>query len=160
MGDVLATRDDGSLGAVSELARHYRLAAPAIGPELGATESLRAAEAARAAMAYEQADAFLRHGLELVATMPAGADRDRQELQLQLHLGFLTYHTRTAALPEVTQAFDRAQTLCARSGFVSDHLRLLWGQYFMAYMAGGWRARPRSPTGSSTWAGAATTPAA
>ena len=36
VGDVLAARDDGSLGAVSELARHYRLAAPAIGPDLGA----------------------------------------------------------------------------------------------------------------------------
>jgi DNA-binding SARP family transcriptional activator len=136
LGDALVRRDDGSLGAITELARHFHLAAPVIGPDRGASAALRAADAARSALAYEQADTHLGHGLDLVATMPAGVDRDRLELQLQLRLGFLAFHTRAKPFPEVAEAFRRAQTLCGRAGVTVDHLRLLWGQYFTTYMSG------------------------
>ena len=136
VADALAGRDDGSLDIVTEMARHLARAAPVIGPDRGIEAALRASEAARSALAYEQAEAHLRQALDLVGTVRGEIDRDRYELQIQLRLGFLLYHTRTAARPEVTRAFDRAQALCARAGVTVDHLRMLWGQYFMAYMGG------------------------
>ncbi|MEA2717010.1 MAG: hypothetical protein QOI99_1327, partial [Actinomycetota bacterium] len=136
VGRALALRDDGSLALVSDLARHFYLAAPVVGPELGTAAAMRAAEAAHAALAFEQAEVHLNQGLDLLATMPRDRERDRQELELQLRLGFLISRTRGRAWPEVARAFARAQELCASTGVTADQLRTLWGQFFVAYLTG------------------------
>jgi predicted ATPase len=97
---------------------------------------MRAAEAAHAALAFEQAEVHLNQGLDLLATMPRDRERDRQELELQLRLGFLISRTRGRAWPEVARAFARAQELCASTGVTADQLRTLWGQFFVAYLTG------------------------
>jgi len=138
VAEALSDRDDGSLRMVSELAHHLFLAAPVIGPASGIGAAIRASIAARAALSYEQAELYLHQALALAAIMPRGVERDRQELQLQLHLrlGFLISETRGHTWPEVAQAFDRARRLCVGAGVTADHLRTLWGQFAVAYMAG------------------------
>ncbi|MEA2716739.1 MAG: hypothetical protein QOI99_1056, partial [Actinomycetota bacterium] len=134
VGRALAARDDGSLALVSDLARHFYLAAPVVGPEPGMAAAMRAAEAAQAALAFEQAEVHLRQAVDLLATMPRDRERDRQELELQLRLGFLISQTRGRAWPEGARAFARAQELCASTGVTADQLRTLWGQFFIAYV--------------------------
>ena len=136
LGQALSDRDDGSLELVGELAHHLYLAAPVVGPDLGIPAAIRAAEAARAALAFEQAETHLRQAIVLVATMAPGDDRDRHELQLRLRLGFLISETRGHAWPEVAQMFDRAQHLCVGTGVTVDQLKTLWGRFAVAYMAG------------------------
>ncbi len=136
VGEALAGLDDGSLGLVTDLAHHFSLGAPAVGPAPGIAAAVRAAEAAVTVLAFEQAEAHIRQALALVATMPLGLERDRQELQLQLRLGYLVAVRASMSSPEVSHAFERAKQLCVTAGVTVDHLRTLWGRFSIAYMAG------------------------
>jgi predicted ATPase/class 3 adenylate cyclase len=77
---------------------------------------LRAGQRALHASANSEAIAQLKMGLDLLGGLPAGPERDGQELQLLLALGPAYMATRGYAAPEVEAAYDRARELCRALG--------------------------------------------
>ena len=72
---------------LSELAHHFTLAAPVAGPEDAIDYSLRAAERAIAAAAYNEAAASLKGALDV------GIDDPRERARIQVELAFLLNET-------------------------------------------------------------------
>jgi predicted ATPase len=97
----------------AELARHYSHTDNAA----KAVEYLRlAGTQAAARSAYEEAIAQLSRGLGLVPELPEGAEREQQELLLQLALGAALSTTKGFSAPEVEHVYGRAAELCTRVG--------------------------------------------
>lgn len=86
-----------------------------------------AAERALARWSIDEAMAQLHAGLRSVERMPAGADRDRCEMELRAMQGTAHMLTRGWAAPEVEQAYARAQALADRGDHVSEAIWPLWG---------------------------------
>jgi tetratricopeptide (TPR) repeat protein len=95
------------------LAYHFTAAAL---PARAIPHWLLAGRRALAASAHTEAIAHLRRGLELIAELPAGPDRDRHELSLRALLGPALLATMGYTDREVTDEFARAQQLCERIG--------------------------------------------
>jgi class 3 adenylate cyclase/predicted ATPase len=97
----------------AELARHYSRTDNAA----KAVEYLRLAGTQAAARgAYEEAIAQLSRGLELLPELPEGAEREHQELVLQLALGWALLTTKGVTAPEVENTYGRAAEICTRVG--------------------------------------------
>lgn len=71
-----------------------------------------AAKNALRKQAYHEAAALLGRALELLAGLPPGDERRRQELALRMALGTALLTTRGYSAPEVHQAYARAHELC------------------------------------------------
>ena len=69
-----------------------------------------------------EAVAQLTRGLELLAGLPAGRDRDRKELDLRIALGRAFISTKGWAAPEVAKTYERARELCSEE---AQHPQLL-----------------------------------
>ena len=82
---------------------------------------------ARSAMA--EAASLLTKAVELLAALPAGADRDRNELELQIALGGALAATKGYPAPEVGRAFTRASQLCQNGSESPEMLPVLSGLY-------------------------------
>jgi class 3 adenylate cyclase len=83
---------------------------------------------------YKEAVAHLRQGLDALALLPPGRERDLFELDLQIALG-----TRLTALsgwtaPDVVRAWTRARELCELSGDTQRRATVLWGQSVVQYV--------------------------
>jgi predicted ATPase/DNA-binding winged helix-turn-helix (wHTH) protein len=87
----------------------------------------QAAENAVRRNAHPEGLAALRKGLALLATLPDGGERTRQELTLQLALGELLMAAKGMASLEAGEAYSRARTLCDRVREVPQLFRTLWG---------------------------------
>lgn len=101
------------------LARHYieaGLAEQAVG------HWHKAGQRALARSAIAEAVAQLTRGLELLAGLPTGRDRDRKELDLRIALGRAFISTKGWAAPEVAETYERARELC---GEEAQHPQLL-----------------------------------
>ena len=72
----------------------------------------RAGQRAVARSAMAEAIAQLRKGLELLTSLPDGASRQRQELELQIALGRALIATQGYAAPAVGETYARARALC------------------------------------------------
>ncbi|MDX1815460.1 MAG: AAA family ATPase, partial [Thermodesulfobacteriota bacterium] len=72
----------------------------------------QAGEIARQRSAYQEAIAHLSRGLEVLGTLPDGAERARKEVDLQATLGLTYMAARGYATPEVGAAYERARELC------------------------------------------------
>jgi predicted ATPase len=81
----------------------------------------RAAQQATARSAMVEAVAQLTQGLELLADLPGGAERDELEIDLQVALGAAFIATKGFAAPEVERAYERARELCRQR---ADHPQL------------------------------------
>ena len=81
----------------------------------------RAAQQATARSAMVETVAQLTQGLELLADLPGGAERDELEIDLQVALGAAFITTKGFAAPEVERAFERARELCRQR---ADHPQL------------------------------------
>ena len=77
--------------------------------------------------AYQEAIALLSKGLERVLKLAEGAEREQQELSLQLALGPALVAINGPAAPEIEIAFARAVELCARVGEGAELWRALSG---------------------------------
>jgi class 3 adenylate cyclase/tetratricopeptide (TPR) repeat protein len=91
------------------IAHHYREAGET---SLAIEYLLKAGSAAIRSFASEEAIFHLNSGLEMVTALPAGAERDRSELDLLMLLGpaFVASHGYTSA--EVEPTYRRALELC------------------------------------------------
>ncbi len=77
--------------------------------------------------AFSESLSHLTAGLEFLKTLPEGADRDAQELKLQLELGMAIAIVYGPASDENGAAITRAYELSRRSGNSFDLLRALRG---------------------------------
>jgi class 3 adenylate cyclase/predicted ATPase len=85
--------------------------------------------------ANAEAIAFLTQGLELLGRLPAGRERERQELQMLLALGPALQMTQGFGALEVGQAYTRARELCAQVGSPAELFQAMWGVWL--YTTGG-----------------------
>ncbi|MCB9759409.1 MAG: protein kinase [Alphaproteobacteria bacterium] len=117
-----------------EILGHHYARAGQVEPAIAALQ--KAASRAVARSAGADAAAHYQRAIELLLTLPAGAERDRRELTLRLALGAPLMGVRGYANPEVHQNYARARELCLAQG---DDARLfpsvlgLW----QFYMVGG-----------------------
>jgi predicted ATPase/class 3 adenylate cyclase len=88
----------------------------------------RAGQQARARSAMAEAVAHLTKGLEVLEKLPAGVQRQRRELGLQLALGQVSVGAKGFAAPETDRAYARARELCSELGDNSELLPALYGQ--------------------------------
>ncbi|MDQ4134534.1 MAG: AAA family ATPase [Actinomycetota bacterium] len=109
------------------LAHHFYAAAPVLGPETAIAPALAAAEVAAARLAHEQAEEQLRRALEVIGRLPAGADRDRRELDVLLRLALLVMGTKGYGAPETGEAFTKAREICGRLGESGRMVPVLYG---------------------------------
>jgi len=108
----------------AELARHYSRTDNAA----KAVEYLRLAGTQAAARgAYEEAVAQLSRGLERLPELPEVAEREHQELLLQLALGPALRTTKGSTAPEVEKAYGRAAEICTRLGEGPQRWQALYG---------------------------------
>jgi predicted ATPase/class 3 adenylate cyclase len=97
-----------------ELLAHHFTAAGLNGPAVEYWR--RAGQAAIERSAYVEAIGHLATGLELVNTLPDAPERAHLELTLQLAKSVPLIATKGYAVPEVEQAYARAQELCGQLG--------------------------------------------
>jgi len=76
----------------------------------------RAGHRAAERSAYAEAMTQLKQGLEVLRTLPAGAERDHQELDLLTALGSILISTKGHPSPEVAGLYLRARELCHALG--------------------------------------------
>lgn len=119
-----------------ELADHFAKAAPVAGVEQAVDYAVRAAQWARASLAYEQAEAQLRQALELVGQMRPSPEREGRELDVQLRLAGLLTMAKGWTAPGVGQAWARAVALCGEAGQSSQVVAAMWGLWVSAIMGG------------------------
>ncbi len=92
--------------------------------------SLQAARQAVARSAMAEAIAQLHQGLGMLANLPDGMARRRQELDLQTALGVPLIAIRGMAAPEVGQAYARARELCLQVGDTPQLSSVLFGLWW------------------------------
>jgi tetratricopeptide (TPR) repeat protein len=85
-----------------------------------------AAEVANRIYAYEEAVGHLYQALALLGTLPESAERDRQELVVQIALGPPLRGSRGWAAPEIGEMAARAWILGERVGTQPEQMRVMW----------------------------------
>jgi predicted ATPase/class 3 adenylate cyclase len=90
---------------------------------------LKAGQAAIQRSATAEALAQLNMGLELLASLPDCAARDRLEIELQVALGVALMAAKGWSAPETARANARARALCERLGETARLFPVLYGQW-------------------------------
>jgi predicted ATPase len=114
-----------------ELLAHHYTAAGLL--EDAARYWRKAGELALARSGYAEAATHFARGIQVVRQLPAGADRDRQELEFHLPLGPATRAIKGLAAPEVLQVYSRARELIRHSTPLEHQLAAqlgLWTVYW------------------------------
>ena len=88
----------------------------------------RAGQRAVARSAMAEAIAQLRKGLELLTSLPDGASRQRQELELQIALGRALIAAQGYAAPAVGETYARARAVCEQLDRPPEIVPVLYGQ--------------------------------
>ena len=135
VADALEAVGGGQAGA-TEVARHLYEAVPITGPARAVAAAVRASAAAQAALAYEVAEGHLQRALDFVAMMPAGRDRDLQELEVQEQLASLLTLVKGVAVADTAAAWTRATELSRQVGDQRRLLPPLWGLLSYAWASG------------------------
>ena len=104
---------------LAELAHHFALAAPVGGTERAVRYNVRAAEAAKASFAFEDAAARFGTALEL------GVDDDQERMRLELERG--AAHNRAGQTADALPAFESAAALARARGDVETLVKAALG---------------------------------
>ena len=96
----------------------------------------RAGQRALARSATAEAVAHLTRGLEVLAGLPDGPERQRRELGLQLALGQASIAAKGFAAPETGRAYARARELCRELGDVPELFPALYGRFIVHFQRG------------------------
>jgi TOMM system kinase/cyclase fusion protein len=99
----------------------------------------RAGERATRHFAHAEAIGHLHKALELLCTLPHSAERDRQELQIQVALGPSLTVTKSYGDHEVGRAYERARALCQEIGETPELVRALIGLSLYDFLRGNLR---------------------
>ncbi|MFO1119301.1 MAG: adenylate/guanylate cyclase domain-containing protein [Rhodospirillales bacterium] len=108
-----------------ELLAHHYTEANEAEPAIGFWQ--KAAHKAARASAYLEAVNHLQRGLDLLAGMPEGSERDVRELELRLPLATMLIALKGAGSPEVEKTYARALEVCARLPQSPLHFAAFWG---------------------------------
>jgi predicted ATPase len=108
--------------------------------EKGIAYRHRAGHRAMARSAMIEAVAQLALGLELLADLPAGDERDHLELDLQVALGAAFAATKGFAALEAGRAYERARELCRQRADHPELPAVLYGLYVYHLHRSGVRA--------------------
>jgi predicted ATPase len=100
-------------GASAQVAAHYEQGGL---PAQAVPYYHRAAELAQRVHAHHEAIHLLRRGLELLAGLARGQERDTQELAMQTALGTSHVATSGYGAPAAVAPYRRAQELCQHLG--------------------------------------------
>ena len=87
---------------------------------------LQAGKNAALRSANIEAMAHAQHGIEVIGRLPAGEDKDRAELDLQLVLGPCLIATHGPAAGKAVATFTRARELCERLGEPPEYLQVMF----------------------------------
>jgi class 3 adenylate cyclase/predicted ATPase len=82
--------------------------------------------------ANHEAVAHLEKGLELIAKLPEGLERDQRELNLRLTLGTALLVSKGYAAPEVGEVYGQTRELCRRVGTPEQLFAATWGLWLNA----------------------------
>lgn len=93
----------------------------------------RAGERAIARSAAAEAVAHLTQGLDVLAGVSGGAERQRRELGLQLALGQASIAAKGFAAAETGRAYGRARELCRELGDVPELFPALYGRFIVHF---------------------------
>ena len=111
--------------------------------EAGSTERAvvywaRAGEQSAARSAMIEAEAQLRRGLQLIATLPESGERKRQELDLQVTLAAALRESKGHAHPAVAELLGRARALIVETEAAGSmlHFSVLYGLWVAQYLGG------------------------
>src|SRR5262245_620809 len=96
-------------------------------------------------LANADAVSYFTRGLEIVETLPEGAERDRHELALLMGLGWAIQVLKGLGAPEAERVFSRARELSERVGETGAAFQALWGLWMAS--AGQGRMAPARRTG-------------
>ena len=96
----------------------------------------RAAAVATRVSANEEAIRCVTHALSLLETLPAGKDRDEQELGLRSSLSVALNSARGYAAPEVEDNLNRVWMLSSPDGRGQVPVRWLWVAFTLRFMLG------------------------
>ena len=97
---------------------------------------LQAGRRANERAAYQEAAAHLHRGLELVVSLPHGAERQQHELALQTSLGLAFLGWKGFTAPESQSAYTRAYELCQDVDDAAELLPILYGLWRFAAVQG------------------------
>ena len=97
---------------------------------------LEATTRAGGRFAHREAIELARNGLALVPGYPAGVERDRLELELQLALGLSLRSLRGMVAEETRASFDRAAILSRQLGYPDREIECLRGIYNFYFVRG------------------------
>ena len=95
---------------------------------------LKAGRRSAARSANKEAIAHYTKALELLATQPEGAERDRQELELLIALGVPTIAARGYMAADVEHIYERARDLCENVTDTPHRFTVLRGLWNSAYL--------------------------
>src|SRR5262245_44715025 len=87
---------------------------------------LQAVDIAEHRSAHHEAETLARRGLRILQKLPPTADRDQQELSLQVSLGVAVMAIKGFAASEVKEIFECALQLCARLHSAFQAFRARW----------------------------------
>ena len=125
VADALLSCYGGQRGRVaSELANLYEVSRD-FGP--AAEYFLLAAQNAARVFANHEVIALARRGLQALQSLPDTPARARQELALQITVGWPLINTRGYAAAEVERTFTRARHLCHPVNDAAQLCQVLWG---------------------------------
>ena len=82
--------------------------------------------------ANSDAVSYFTRGLEIVETLPDGAERDRHQLAQLLGLGPAIQALKGLGAPEAERVFSRARELSERVGDTGAAFQALWGQWMFS----------------------------
>ncbi|MFI5908845.1 BTAD domain-containing putative transcriptional regulator [Dactylosporangium sp. NPDC051541] len=125
-----------ALTGVAERAAHLRLALPVATPLEVAPALADAAAEAYQRTAHEESAALLHEALELLATAPAGQERDVAELDLRLRLAFMHQATDGYLAAPVAAQYERMEPILRRVRPTRAIRPALWG-YASFHMTAG-----------------------
>ena len=96
----------------------------------------QAGQRASEGSAYVEAIEHLTKGLEVLTRLPSASERAGRELLLQLTLGATLMATKGYTVPEVGQAYTRAQVLCQQVGQTSHLAAAVYGLWIFSLLRG------------------------
>ncbi|MDR3531162.1 MAG: adenylate/guanylate cyclase domain-containing protein [Rhodopila sp.] len=97
---------------------------------------LAAGQQAIARSALVEAIAQMQKGLDLLRDLPDSAERDRQELKLQLAMGGALIAVNGYAADRTGRTYVRARQLCEQLGDTPGLFRALWGEFVHHHVRG------------------------
>ncbi|MBM7809122.1 DNA-binding SARP family transcriptional activator/RecA/RadA recombinase [Geodermatophilus bullaregiensis] len=140
VGQALLDHRDDDADHVLQLAQHWWLAAPVVGPEQAVPHVIAGAEHCLDTLAHEEAERQLRRSLDLLAAVPPTTGRAASELHVHLRLGTLLVQLHDTASEEAWASFARARELADQLGDSSALLAAYHSLFEVAYARADHRA--------------------